>query len=52
MTKTGFPLLDRVAVGLSGLCVLPLGLGVMAAAPVAGRLAGRTGPRASWHRPA
>ncbi len=22
MTKTGFPLLDRVAVGLSGLCVL------------------------------
>lgn len=31
---------------VSGLCVLPLGLGVMAAAPVAGRLAGRTGPRA------
>lgn len=30
----------------SGLCVLPLGLGVMAAAPVAGRLAGRIGPRA------
>lgn len=30
---------------VSGLCVLPLGLGVIAAAPLSGRLAGRIGPR-------